>query len=317
MRILFVTSTRIGDAVLSTGLLDRLIRAHPGAAVTIACGPPAAPLFEAVPGLERVLVMEKRPFARHWLALWRQAAATRWEVIVDLRGSPVTALLRHGRRHAWRPRRTDEHRVVQLSRLLGLDSPAMPRLWTAPRHEDEARRRMPPGGPVLALGPTANWPGKEWPADRFAALAERLTAPDGPLAGARIAVLGGPGERATARPLLDALAPDRAIDLIGTELLVTFACLGRAALYVGNDSGLMHLAAASGAPTLGLFGPTRDVHYAPFGPRCAVVRTPESAEALLPPGSDVNTTGNLMGGLTVAAVEAAARGLLARAGAAA
>jgi len=98
MRLLFITATRIGDAVLSTGLLDHLIRAHPGIAVTVACGPAAAGLFAHTPGLERLIVMTKRPAALHWLALWRQCAGRRWDVAVDLRGSVVTLLLRAGQR---------------------------------------------------------------------------------------------------------------------------------------------------------------------------------------------------------------------------
>ena len=49
MNILFISATRVGDAVLSMGLLDHLIRDHPDARVTVACGPAAAPLFDAVP----------------------------------------------------------------------------------------------------------------------------------------------------------------------------------------------------------------------------------------------------------------------------
>ncbi|HEX2151160.1 MAG TPA: glycosyltransferase family 9 protein, partial [Stellaceae bacterium] len=52
MNILFVTATRIGDAVLSTGLLSHLVERHPGARFTIAAGAPAAPLFATVPGLD-------------------------------------------------------------------------------------------------------------------------------------------------------------------------------------------------------------------------------------------------------------------------
>ena len=72
-----------------------------------------------------------------------------------------------------------------------------------------------------------------------------------------------------AAPLLAALPS--AIDLVGRLTLPEVAaCLGRCALFVGNDSGLMHLAAAAGAPTLGLFGPTSAAEYAPAGPRAAV-----------------------------------------------
>jgi heptosyltransferase-3 len=85
-------------------------------------------------------------------------------------------------------------------------------------------------------------------------------------------VFGGPGavERTLAAPLLAALP--EAVDLVGRlSLPEVAACLARAALFVGNDSGLMHLAAAAGAPTLGLFGPTDATEYGPAGARARAV----------------------------------------------
>ena len=143
MRILFVTSTRIGDAVLSSGLLHHLVTAHPGAAVTVACGPPAAPLFEAVPGLERLIVMAKKRHAGHWFRLWGQTAGTWWDRIVDVRGSPITMLLPHRWRRSWRSVKTPEHRVMQVSRLIGLDQPAAPYLYVAERHREAAAKLLP------------------------------------------------------------------------------------------------------------------------------------------------------------------------------
>jgi len=318
MRILFVTSTRIGDAVLSSGLLRHLIQSHPEARLTIACGPVAAPLFEAVPGLERLIVLQKKPFAGHWLALLARSVGTFWDLIVDLRGSLATMALLRRRRLAYYTDRGPVHRLIRLSQVLGLDEPARPALWTAPRHEDEARELTAGGGPILALGPTANWPCKEWPVANFIELARRLAAEDGPLPGARIMVLGAPGERAAAKPLIDAFPGGRVIEAFaGVSLLTAYACLRHADLYVGNDSGLMHMAAAAAIPTLGLFGPTQDLHYAPFGPHCAVVRTPESYEELTARLASMEALRSLMGGLTVDTVEAAARSLLARARAAA
>ena len=60
MRILFVTANRLGDAVLSTGLLDHLIRTHPEARFTIACGPVAEGVFARMPNRDRTIVIEKR-----------------------------------------------------------------------------------------------------------------------------------------------------------------------------------------------------------------------------------------------------------------
>ncbi len=316
VRILFVTATRIGDAVLSTGLLDHQLRAHPGAAVTVACGPAAAGLFSACPGLERVLAISKRRFALHWLSLWREVAGVRWDIAIDLRGSALTFFLRAGERHVMRGGRRGGHRLVQLGAAMGLDPPPLPVAWSSPADLARAAALLPPGPPVIGLGPTANWRGKVWEANRFVALFDRLAAADGPLPGARAAVFAGPGEaeRAMAAPVLAALPRSRTIDLAGRLTLgEAAAALSRCALYVGNDSGLMHLAAAAGAPTLGLFGPSPPEEYAPAGPRAAYVTTREPEHELVAnPGYDHRTTGSLMGSLTVEDAVTGAAALLAR-----
>ena len=310
MNLLFVTSTRIGDAVLSSGLLDHVIRSYPGARLTIACGPAAAPLFAAVPGLERVIVMTKRPYGLHWWALWRQVATTAWTLVVDLRASALAWVVIAGERRVFRPRPYEPiHRMHQLARLFDLPEPPAPKLWTLPSH-DSAAAGLIPSGPVLAIGPTANWIGKTWPAERFAQVIERLTQPGGILPGASVAVFGAPSEREAARPVLEAIPAARRIDLVGTvDLLTATACLRRCALYIGNDSGLMHLAAAAGIPTLGLFGPSRPENYAPWGPYGAVVCTTIAYDDLFAPGYDHRNTGSLMDSLPLDAVVEAAESL--------
>ncbi|MGG5817256.1 glycosyltransferase family 9 protein [Falsiroseomonas sp. HW251] len=271
MRILFVTATRIGDAVLSTGLLGHLLRAHPGARVTVACGPAAAGVFARLPGLERLIVVEKKPLSLHWLKLWWQVAFMRWDLVVDLRASAIAFLVPARRRAVGKGGRRPGHRLTHIGETLGLSPPPLPVAWTAP--EDEARAAsLLPGGPWLLLGPTANWAQKVWPADRFVAVARALTAPGGALAGARIAVLGGPGamERDMAAPVLAAFPG--AVDLVGKLTLPEVAAaMRRGALFIGNDSGLMHLAGAAGAPVIGLFAQSDAREYGPSGPRAIAV----------------------------------------------
>ncbi|MGG5888632.1 glycosyltransferase family 9 protein [Falsiroseomonas sp. HC035] len=271
MRILFVTATRIGDAVLSTGLLDHLLRTHPGARITVACGPAAAGIFARMPGLERLIVVTKQPLSRHWLGLWAKVAFTRWDLVVDLRASALAWMVPARRRLTGKGGRRPGHRLSHLGALMGLSPPPLPVTWTAPQDEARAAALLP-GGPWLVVGPTANWAGKVWPADRFVQVTRALVAPDGALAGARIAVLGGPGaeERAMAAPVLAAFP--EAVDLVGSLALPEVAAvLRRAALFLGNDSGLMHLAAAAGAPTIGLFGRSSAAEYGPSGPRAVAV----------------------------------------------
>lgn len=271
MRILFVTSTRLGDAVLSTALLGHLLRAHPEARFTVACGPVAAGVFEAMPQLERLIVVAKRPLSLHWLQLWAQVATTRWDLVLDLRASAIAWMVPARRRAVGKGGRRAGHRLRHIGALLGLDPPPLPVTWTRPDDEERAAALMP-GGPWLVLGPTANWVSKVWPAEHFVAVAQALTAPGGQLAGARIAVIGGPGEaeRAMAAPVLAALPG--ALDLVGRlQVPGAAAVLRRAALYIGNDSGLMHLGAAAGAPVVGVFGMTDAREYAPCGPRAVAV----------------------------------------------
>jgi heptosyltransferase III len=122
-------------------------------------------------------------------------------------------------------------------------------------------------------------------------------------------VLAAAHERAQAAPLLEALP--QAIDLVGrTDLLTAAAILRQAALFVGNDTGLMHIAAAVGAPTLGLFGPSPAAKYAPWGPHTGVAQTERGYRELVEaPDFDHRTTDTLMDSLSVDAAEIAARAL--------
>jgi ADP-heptose:LPS heptosyltransferase len=314
MRLLFITATRIGDAVLSTGVLEHFITQHPGLRVTVACGPVAASLFQAVPGLEAILPVRKRPGNLHWVKLWSQTVGHVWDQVVDLRASVIGYLVPARQRLVGGGRAGKHHRVEELGALLGIDPPPAPTVWLAARHEAEAERLIPPGGPVVAIGPAANWIGKQWRSERFAKLVQGLTDTGGVLAGARVAVLAIERERPQAQPVIEALPAGRVIDLVGSrDLLTVAACLRRCRLYIGNDSGLMHLAAAAGVPTLGLFGPSPEWRYAPWGPHAAYVRTPESfaeLQARRDAMGEVRET--MMGGLAVASVLEAAEALLQR-----
>jgi len=272
VRILFVSANRIGDAVITCGILDHLIRRYPEARFTLACGPAAAGVYARMPQLERIVLFDKKKNDSHWPKLWRALAFTRWDLAVDIRGSALTYLLAARRRVV--RRRRPGRMFEQHAAMLGIVPAPLPVVWTAAEDRARAAVLLPPGRPVIGFGATANWAPKVWPAERFASLFRRLA--EGPLPGAVAAVFAGPGEaeRAMAAPLLAALP--EAVDLCGALTIPeAAACIQRCALYVGNDSGLMHLAAASGAPTVGLCGTTLDRadEMAPAGLRAAWARS--------------------------------------------
>jgi heptosyltransferase-3 len=310
--LLFITSTRLGDAVLSTGVLGLCLERLPGARVTVAAGPVAASIFRNLPGLERLHVLRKRPAGGHWLDLWARAVIRRWDLVVDLRGSALAYLVLASERRVLGKGRRREHRIEELGRLFGFgETPPAPRLWLGPAERAKAAALVPGGPPVLALGPAANWRAKTWRAERFAELALRLVG-SGPLAGARVAIFGAEGELQAVEPVLNALPAERRINLVGrVDPLEAAACLERCGLFVGNDSGLMHMAAAVGVPTVGLFGPSPVEHYRPWGRWTAVARTPETPEELMAdPGFDHRASGTLMDSLAVDEVERVARKLM-------
>ncbi|WP_339933520.1 glycosyltransferase family 9 protein [uncultured Brevundimonas sp.] len=288
-KALFVTSNRIGDCVISSGVIREIERQLPGAAITVACGRPPAPLFRSAPGVERVIILDKKKAAGHWLDLWKQVVGTRWDLVIDIRGSALSYLIPARRRVVYnRSWETGLPKVEMVSRLIGAPAALDPELFL----DDQARREAaaiidpqlaagPGSGPIIALAPIAHQPGKSWPADRWGILVEKLRA-EPRFDGWRFMLVGGPGDHAPAAPALKAAA-ERAIDCVGRgDILASAAAIDRATLFVGNDSGLMHVAAAARRPTLGLFGPTEWWLYGPWGATTRTVASNETRGAFAP-----------------------------------
>jgi lipopolysaccharide export system permease protein len=307
-RILFITSNRIGDAVLSTAALEHALTLHPGAGVIVACGPLPAVLFRATPGLERIERIDKRE--GRWSDLWRRLRRERFDLAIDLRGSLVTLGLQAKKRIIHRKTRANRHKLAELAELLRLSAAPAPKLHIDAAAEADARAVLGDAAGVLALGPGANFIGKRWPPNRFAALAGRLCE------GAPVLLLGAPEDAPICAEIAGTLSASgvRVIDASGKlDLLAAAAALRDARLFVGNDSGLMHIAAAAGARTVGLFGPSDERVYGPWGPRARAVRGPRSFEEVLSVGYMPLIDFTLMDDLPVEKVEAAARELMAEA----
>jgi lipopolysaccharide heptosyltransferase II len=123
------------------------------------------------------------------------------------------------------------------------------------------------GRPVIAFAPGAVGPSKRWPIDSYAEVARRLTAEN-----FNVWVLGSPNEAPFATEIVKIAGP-RAHDLTSPDLRNAILALRLARAAVSNDSGLLHVAAAIGTPSIGIFGPTSPWHWAPLNPLAATIET--------------------------------------------
>ncbi len=128
--------------------------------------------------------------------------------------------------------------------------------------------------PAVALAPGAVGPAKRWTASGYAALARRLLGD-----GFAVWVVGGPAEKVVAREIV---GDTQARDLTGTDLREAVLALAAATAAVSNDSGLLHVAAAVGTPTVGIFGPTSPWHWAPLNPLAATIQAKDEDLACRP-----------------------------------
>ena len=271
-QVLFISADRIGDAIMSIGAIREIRRQIPDAEITVAVGPPAAALFRAAPGVVKVIPWKKQKLSGHWRALWRQTVGTRWAMVADVRGSAMSLFLRAKERRLYsRALEKGDMKVVTFSRMMKAKGTAEPEIFLDDKARADAAAIIgDDASPILAMAPISTAADRSWPADRWAELTARLmTEPR--FEGWRFMMVGGPGDHAAAAPAL-AVAGARGIDAVGKcDILGSAAALAASRLFVGNDSGLMHVSAAAGVPTLGLFGPSEWWHKAPWGSKGEVL----------------------------------------------
>ncbi|MGH8581772.1 MAG: glycosyltransferase family 9 protein [Gammaproteobacteria bacterium] len=285
-RLLLISLSNVGDAVMTTPVLELMHQRYPEAAIDIVADRRASGLFQHCPYRGRVLHKDK---SAGWRGLWRLVRTLRqgrYELIVDLRTDGLAYLLRAKRRLSkWGagapcgPHAVDKLLAIAAPLLAAGSSPPAPRLWldSQLRRFADGEVSVLPGRRWLALGPGARWPRKIWAVERYAEMAGQL--------GDRfdaVIVLGGPADRETAARLAQGLALP-CLNLAGrTTLLEDCAVLERVQFYVGNDSGLGHMAAALGVPSLTVFGPTDPQRFRPWGTRAAWIAAPDGDLDRLP-----------------------------------
>jgi heptosyltransferase-2 len=292
--VLIVPYVWIGDFVRCHSVVKLLKAQAPQRPVDIVSSALCAPLADYMPGVRKAIVADL-PRRRLGLALqWKLAGELRsagygqalvmsrkWKAALApfLAGIPVrtgfTGEARFGVLNDLRPGERKLPRMIDQMGALALPKgAALPAEWPLPELKipaDELARWRSERGlsaesrPIITLSPGAVGAGKAWPPGHYAELARAL-AKDG----ASVWVLGGPNEAPIARQIIEA-GGDRVRDLTSNDLRNAILALAAADVSVTNDSGLMHVSAAIGTPTVAIFGPTSPWHWKPLNPVAAIL----------------------------------------------
>ena len=290
--ILIVPYMWIGDFVRGHSVVRVLNQRFPNRPVDLLTTTLCAPLVDYMPGVRasivwdlprgRLAVTRQRRLAAAFKArnyatalvlprTWKSAIAPALAGIPERIGFVGEA--RFGLINRWRWGEKALPRFIDKNAALALPEGAtLPPEWPVPQlrvdADEVSRFRLANGlgqGTAVALAPGSVGSSKRWTYYPQAArlLAER---------GLDVWVVGGPGEQSFAAEIVAAGGP-RVRDLTGTDLRNGILAMAAASLAISNDSGLMHIAAALGTPTMGIFGPTSPYHWAPLNGLAATVQT--------------------------------------------
>jgi len=286
-KVLLVRLRSIGDTVLATPSLAALKRFVPNARVDILVESWVAPVLEGHPNADRVITLERNSLpARARLA--RQIRAERYDVVYNLHGGTTATLLTRasGARHRvgyasyqyaqlhnhqapsplilWGQQKT--HSVEQQLALLGwtgvpvTDRPPT-ELAVTEKAAAAVEKRLHEAGlnekKIALVHPAAAFATKQWAADRFARVVEFLAG-----SGFASVAIAGPSEGEVLKSLIDNCSTK--IVTFDLSLPEVAALAARAQLFVGNDSGIAHIASAVGTPSVVIFGSSNIAHWRPW-----------------------------------------------------
>ena len=277
-RILVFSFSFIGDAVLSTAVIQPL-RAHfPDAHITFLVGPRAFDLLTAEPNIDMTLVYDNRGEHAGWKGRLRLIKTLRhkFDIVVNLRDSLTARCI--GAEY-WGMMRGDSnrHAVTRYLEVLqnrGIDTTdAHPHLQLTEAEHAAAHCFLTEAGRtseqlLIGIHPGGNWEYKLWDAKNYAQFANALCKEQKAL----ILLFAGPNERELQTQVAKLM--DVPPILIKTENLRHLAALISACdVYIGNDTGPMHIAAAVDTPVVALFGSTNHIRSGPYGDKHTVVQS--------------------------------------------
>jgi heptosyltransferase-1 len=288
-RILITRLSAIGDCVHTMPLACALRKAYPEAFIAWAVEPMSAPLVKGHEAIDQTIVVPKG-----WLKklstirqVRRQLRELKFDIALDPQSLSKSSLLGwfsgarqrigfakgQGRELAlWlnnsRVQLQSTHvvdRYLEVARPLGIESPAVEfRMIKDPVAQQMIEQFLTGAAiqnPLAVINPGAGWASKVWPAERYAAVARHLGETHGHTS---VVVWAGDSEHAWAKQIVEQSAGHAQLAPPTSLLELTELCR-KADLFVGSDTGPLHIAAAVGTRCVGMYGPTSPEKCGPYG----------------------------------------------------
>jgi len=274
VKILYICSNLIGDTILSSGVINHFIDQNKDAKLTFVVGPTAAPLLKNYKNTENIIIFEKRKFNLHWFDILQKTYSTKWDIVVDFRSSAISYILRKNKKYIFKKHHSIHH-IEQLNSSFGFDCSNL-FVPTSFEEKNKANDHLDKSFKHIVIFPGGNWFPKLWAAENFNLTMKSLLDKYDKI---KFILVGSLKEKNKFyNELKKDIKEDLIIDLFGYNLTLTSAYMKKSDIFIGNDSGLMHLAVANKLKVISLFGPTDDRVYGPYGGNNIVIRTSESLD---------------------------------------
>jgi len=274
VKILYICSNLIGDTILSSGVINHFIDQNKDAKLTFVVGPTAAPLLKNYKNTENIIIFEKRKFNLHWFDILQKTYSTKWDIVVDFRSSAISYILRKNKKYIFKKHHSIHH-IEQLNSSFGFDCSNL-FVPTSFEEKNKANDHLDKSFKHIVIFPGGNWFPKLWATENFNLTMKSLLDKYDKI---KFILVGSLKEKNKFyNELKKDIKEDLIIDLFGYNLTLTSAYMKKSDIFIGNDSGLMHLAVANKLKVISLFGPTDDRVYGPYGGNNIVIRTSESLD---------------------------------------
>ncbi len=283
-KILIISSNRLGDCILSSGLINYCKDQFENCKITFVCGKIPYGLFKYHSQLSIILPLKKKKFSIHWFLLWFKVFFNIWELVIDLRGSLIGYFLITKNLKIYRQSNLEiNHKVESTSKLLSnkIFSPNINIVKLKNKKSFSKKIYNLKKFKLIGVSASTNWIGKQWPSANFTELIKKLRKEE-KFKYYKFILLGSEQERFDAELICKKFNNTEVINFVGKlKLYEIFHVLKECNLFIGNDSGLMHFSAALNVPTIGLFGPSDIRKYRPWGTQTITISTPETPEELM------------------------------------